>query len=911
MSDDARDDREGRPDPDRLIEEARAEESRAGRGRLRIFFGACAGVGKTYAMLEQGRQKRRSAMDVVAGWVETHGRKETEALLEGLEILPPRRLDYRGVPQREFDLDAALARRPSILLLDELAHTNVPGSRHVKRWQDAEELLQAGIDVYTTVNVQHVESLNDIVAQVTGVTVRETVPDHILETADEIEFIDIPPDDLLQRFREGKVYVPAQAERAMRSFFTKANLVALRELALRTAAERVDDQMRRLRGTERIESVWPVTERILVAISASPAAARVVLAAQRMAAGLRAPWFVVFIETPASVQLTQADRDRVDSTLALAERLGAETAILRGERPADEILAYARERNVTKIVVGKPTRPWWRYRLFGSVVDELMRRSDDIDVYVIRGRAQDAAPAARRPLRPISPVRAYLYAAAATAATTALAAALFERFALVDVSMLLILMIVFVAALLGRGPSILASILGVAAFDFFFVPPRMTFRVFDAAYVLTFVVMLAVALVISTLTVRLRQQVEASRFRETRTASLYGMSRDLSRAASVDEIVHAAETRIAEVLHTEVWILLAGKEGTLQRAPGGVTSGFPLSEKERSVAQWAFDHAALAGRGTATLRAAQAVYVPMIGAGGPVGVMGLFPSEGGETLGPERLHMVEALANQTALALERALLERETREARVNIEAEKLRSALLSSVSHDLRTPLAAITGAASSLLDPTVTFDAATRIELLQSIYGESERLGRLVANLLHMTRLESGAVEIRREWQPIDEVIGSALNHLERHLAERRVSVRLPEGICMAPMDPVLIEQVLVNLVENAVRYSPEGTEIEIRAAREDDRLMVEVADRGPGIPDSEKTRIFEKFHRLEERSRGVGLGLAICRSVMEAHGGSIRVEDREGGGAVFRIVLPLTGKSPEPPAAEKEDPSEVNRA
>jgi two-component system sensor histidine kinase KdpD len=539
-----------------------------------------------------------------------------------------------------------------------------------------------------------------------------------------------------------------------------------------------------------------------------------------------------------------------------------------------------------------------------------VRRSEDIDVYVIRGRAEDAGAIPRRPLRPTSPLRSYVLAVAATAATTAIAALVFRRLAPVNVSMLYILMVVVVAALLGRGPSILASMLGVAAFDFFFVPPHLTFRVSDTEYVLTFFVMLAVALVISTLTVRLRQQVESSRFREARTASLYGLSRELSRAASVEEIVRVAETGIAEILNMEVWILLAGPERILRPA-AGITSGFPLSEKERGVAQWAFDHAAIAGRGTATLHASEALYVPMIGARGAVGVIGLFPGDVEEGLGPERLHMVEVFANQTAIAIERALLERETQEARVRIEAEKLRSALLSSVSHDLRTPLAAITGAASSLLDRSLAFDERTREELISSIYDESERLGRLVANLLHMTRLESGAVRIKKEWQPVEEVVGSALNHLERLLSGRKVSVQLPDGMPMAPMDPILIEQVLVNLVENAVRYTPAGSEIEIRAFGDGRQLTVEVADRGPGIPDAEKDRVFEKFHRLGDPKRGVGLGLAICRSIIEAHGGTIRVEDRAGGGAAFRFTLPLEGESPALPEAPEDDRSEVTKA
>jgi two-component system sensor histidine kinase KdpD len=897
--------RDGRPDPDRLIAEAREEEARAARGRLRVFFGASAGVGKTYAMLEQARAKQAAGCDIVVGWAETHGRKETAALLEGLESLPPRVLQYRGVDQREFDLEGALARRPAILLLDELAHTNVPGSRHVKRWQDAEELLASGIDVYTTVNVQHIESVNDIVAQVTGVTVRETVPDRILEGAEEIEFIDLTPDDLLQRLREGKVYMPAQAERAMQSFFTKVNLIALRELALRTTAERVDAEMRRYRGMKGIGAVWPVSERLLVSISPSPTSARVVRAAQRMAASLHAPWTVVYVETPASVRMGEANRQRVDATLMLAERLGAETAILRGEKVSAEILAHAREHNVTRIVVGKPAGPRWRYRLLGSVVDDLVRDSADVDVYVIRGLPEDAGVVERPPIRPTSPLRSYLAAVAATAVATGIGRLMLPAFAPVNIAMVYLLMIVTVAAVLGRGPSIVASFLGVAAFDFFCIPPYLTFRVGDTEYLLTFLVLLSVALVISTLAVRLRQQVASSRLRETRMATVYAITREFSRAASIEEIAAIAEQRIGDVFQGEIWILLAGLDRRLEAAPG-VTSSFQLADKERAVAQWACDHGQAAGPGTGTLESAGALYVPLTGSLGTLGVIGLFSPQGSRELDPERMHLLEVLASQTAAALERSKLARKSQEAQVGIEAEKMRNALLSSVSHDLRTPLATLKGAASTLLASGPALAPELKQELLQAMVSDSERLERVVTNLLRMTQFDAGALQVRKEWQPVEEVVGSALNHVERLLGGRQVVTDVPSGLSMVPLDAVLIEQVLVNLIENAVRYSPEGAPVEIRARVDSGRfIVIEVLDRGPGIPEEDRERIFEKFHRLHHAGPGTGLGLAICRGIVEAHGGGIDVRDREGGGARFRFTLPLAGLRPDP-IVDDGDPS-----
>jgi len=900
-----------RPDAERILARIQTEEANAARGRLKIFFGASAGVGKTYAMLEQSRVKQRQGVDVVVGWVETHARKETEALLAGLEMLPPRRFDYRGAELREFDIDAALARRPGLLLLDELAHTNAPGARHTKRWRDVEEILATGIDVYTTVNVQHIESLNDVVAQTTGVVVRETVPDSVIERAAEIELVDLTPDDLLQRMKEGKVYIAAQAERAVHGFFKKENLIALRELAMRHAAEHVDAQMRSYKDDHGIGGVWPVAERILVCVSAGPEGAKVVRTAGRMAAGLRAEWFVAHVERPGGLRQTEADRARIAQTMRLAEQLGAKTTTLVGMSVSEEILAFARARNVTRIVVGKPGGARWRYRLFGSVVEDLIRGSEDVDVTVIRGAMDEAGRTPAIAVRRHSPARSYAIAAAVVAAITVIAHLMASRFELTNVVMIYLLGVLAIAVALGRGPSILASILSVAAFDFFLVPPRLTFAVTDSEYLVTFAVMLVVALLTSTLAVRLRQQADSYRRRQEGTAALYRMSREFARSLTLEEVVASAERHIGDVFACEVWVLLPDARGELVRAPG-VTSGFPLDPKEIEVARWVYTHGAPAGLGTATLSSARASYVPLVGARGSVGVIGLFPANEKELMTPETLQHLEAFADQTALVIERALLEREGQEAKLRIEAERLRNLLLSSVSHDLRTPLATITGAASGLLETQPPLGDDVRRELTQSILDEAERLNRLVGNLLTMTSIESGAIQVQTEWQPLDEVVGAALNHMENPLRERPVITRIPDDLPLVPLDGVLIEKVLANLLDNAVKYTPAESAIEISASHADAEVIVAVADNGPGLPPGAEERVFEKFHRGSQAPGrgGVGLGLPICRGIVEAHGGRIWAENREGGGAVFRFALPLRGV---PPTVEEApgDPDGEERA
>jgi two-component system sensor histidine kinase KdpD len=890
-----------RPDPETLLARAKEEEARKTRGRLKLFFGAAAGVGKTFAMLEAARELEAAGMDVVVGYVETHGRAETETLLEGLEILPPRLVPYRGTTLKEFDLDAALTRHPAVLLVDELAHSNAEGSRHTKRWQDVLELIDAGINVHTALNVQHLESLNDLVAKITGVVVRETVPDSVLERADEIELVDLPPDELLQRLQEGKVYLPQQAQEAIRNFFRKGNLIALRELALRRTADRVDAQMQAYMRDHAIAKTWPVAERILVCISPSPQAGQLVRAGRRLATRLGAEWIVAFVETPASAKLSQADRDRVVQTLRLAEQLGAETATLSGPTMSEEILTYARARNVSKIVIGKPVRSLWKRIVLGSIVDALVRGSGEIDIYVVSGDKEAAVPksAGRRPEQTDWP--GYAEALGVVGLCTGLASLMFQHFGLSNLIMVYLLGVVAVAARRGRGPTVLASVLSVATFDFFFVPPFFSFAVSDTQYMVTFAVMLAVALVISGLTVRIRAQADAARNRERRTAALYAMSRELANTRGVDGLLAIAVRHIVDVFPAEVSVLLPDSAGRLA-ARSVPAATLRADSTEQAVAQWVFEHRELAGLGTSTLPGAAALHVPLIGSRGAVGVLGVKPTEAHAFDSPEQLHLLETFANQTALAIERATLADEAQASQVRMETERLRNSLLSSVSHDLRTPLATITGAATTILESESRLDQRTQHELLESIRDEADRLNRLVHNLLEMTRLESGALELRRDWHPLEEVIGAALGQLAKSLGAGRVTVSIPPDLPLVSIDDVLIEQVFVNLLDNAIKYTPPDSAIRIIVTATDSSVIAEVADHGPGLPKGQETRVFDKFYRAApDGRRGAGLGLAICRGIVLAHGGRIWAHNLPEGGVAFLFTLPLTDPPPAPLPAD----------
>ncbi len=884
-----------RPDPDALLKRVQAEEARLEEGKLKVFFGANPGVGKTYAMLQAAHEQRRDGLDVVIGVVETHGRTETDALVEGLEILPRQRVAYRGTTLLEFDLDAALARRPDVILIDELAHSNAPGTRHAKRWQDVQELLRAGIHVYTTLNVQHLESLNDVVAKITNVRVRETVPDSVLERADDVELIDLSPDDLLQRLKEGKVYVPEQIQHAIHNFFAKGNLIALRELALRRTAERVGQQMEVYRRAQAVVRTWPTAETIMVCVNMKPRGPRLIRAARQMAAGLHAKWIAVYVQVPRHLRMSQSERDRVIHTLRLAEQLGAETVTLTGDDVAQELLAYARSRNATKLIVGKPMRAWWKEWLFGSVVLDLVNQSGEIDIYVITGTADEGQPVAHRPLRSAGDVSGYAYAFAGIMIATAADWLMFPYFAMANLIMIYLIAVVAVAISWGRGPSVLASVLSVATFDFFFEPPYFSFALSDMQYLLTSGVMLAVALVISNLTARLQQQAELARYREKRTGVLYTMSRDLAINRGTGMLAQLAAKHLRDAFDAQVAVFLADadKKVHLQR---GELLVFDLDPKESGVAQWVYDHSERAGLGTDTLSGTSALYLPLVASAGAIGVVALRPKDSTLLLDPEQLHLLESLVNQVALAIERTCLSDEAEQAHVRAETERTRNAILSSVSHDLRTPLAIITGAASSLAVGGGELDPMARGELAQSIHREADRLDRLLKSLLEIMRLEAGAVQLNKQWHPLDEIIGAALASLERWLRDHAVHTAVPADLPLVLVDGVLLEQVVINLVENAVKYAPPGSSIDLSASASDREVIVAVADQGPGIPVGEESRIFEKFYRTQHaRERGVGLGLTICRGIVEAHGGRIWAENRSRGGALFRFSIPLPDQQP----------------
>jgi len=886
---------EQRPNPDALLRRVQAEEAEQARGKLKVFFGATAGVGKTYAMLGSAHEQQHDGVDVIVGWVETHGRAETEALLEGLTILPPRVVEHRGTTLREFDLDAALSRRPQLILMDELAHTNAPGSRHPKRWQDVKELLKAGINVYTTVNVQHLECLNDVVTQITGVRVSETVPDSVLEQADDVELIDLPPDDLLQRLKDGKVYMPEQAQQALQNFFRKGNLIALREMALRRTAERVDQQMEVYRRDHAVVRTWPAAETIMVCVNMKPRGPRLVRAARTMATGLHAKWIAVYVQTPRHLRMPQADRDRVNQTLRLAELLGAETVVLSGAHVVQELLSYAHTRNVAKIIVGKPVRARWKEWVFGSVVAELVQQSGETDIYVITGEAGESRPLATQAMKRNSDWSSYGAGLVGVALSTAVAWLMFPYFGLANLIMVYLLGVVLVATRYGRGPSVLASVLSVAAFDFFFVPPYLSFAVSDIQYLLTFAVMLVVALTISGLAVRTKQQAELARHQERRTAVLYALSRDLATHRGTGLLVQLAAKHLREVFDGQVAIFLADADKRVQLQRGELLH-FEFDPKESGVAQWVFEHNERAGLGTDTLAGASALYLPLVGSSGSIGVVAVRPTEPSRFLDPDQLLLLESLVNQVALAIERTRLSEEAQQAHVHVEMERMRNAILSSVSHDLRTPLATITGAASSMLDGQGHLDPPARLELARSIYREADRLDRLLRNLLDLMRIEAGAVQLNKEWHPMDEVVGAALARLEGRLRDHTVNTAFPADLPLVLVDGVLLEQVVINLVENAVKYAPAGSVIDLSASARDREMVVEVADRGPGVPVGEEARIFDKFYRAKPaREGGVGLGLTICRGVIEAHGGRIWAENRQGGGAVFRFAIPLLERQP----------------
>jgi two-component system sensor histidine kinase KdpD len=890
---------EARPDPDQLLTTVKAEEARARRGKLRIFFGASAGVGKTYSMLEAARNARASGREIVVGYVEPHGRIETERLLEGLEQLPTLPVQYRGTVRREFDLDAGLKRRPAILVVDELAHSNLvegdPQPRHAKRWQDIEELLEQGIDVWTTVNVQHLESLNDLVAQITGVRQRETIPDRVFDEADDIELIDLPADDLIARLNSGKVYVPEQAATAVERFFRKSNLIALRELALRRVADRVDASARASALTDRTSRAWLARDRVLVAIGPDDQAEQVVRAGKRIADGLDAQWTVVYVETPELLRLSTTERNRRIDLLRLAESLGAETVTLDGPSAAQTLLEYARTRNATRVVIGAPRRHGWRDWLRSSTASELVRRARGFDVITIGTSGELPAPrraAAGETAELAIPMewQRYGWALLTSAIATGIAFAMYPYFDMANIVMAYVLASTLAGLRFGRGPAVVAAVVNVLAFDFCFVPPRYTFSVSDFQYLVTFAVMLIVTLTIANLMASVRQQTRVAGARQRRTASLYAMSRELAATRGATNMAQVAVRHVAEVFDCKAVVLLPDTNGRLGYPHEPPIEG-SLLKADLSIAQWVVDHGRRAGLGSDTLPAAPALYVPLGNERQRLGVLAVLPENRRRILLPEQRHLLETFAGQLGLAVERAQLADTAESARVAAETESLRNTLLASISHDLRTPLAVIAGASSTLAERGDNLDEAARGSLARSIETKAREMSELVSNVLDLMRFESGQILLRRDWETLDDLIGSALGRIEERLQDHPVQVAIPGDLPALYVDADLVVQTFVNLLDNVVKYTPGGTPVRIAAQPDDDFILVTVDDEGPGLPATQRDRLFDKFQRGQDEGTvgGAGLGLAICRAIVRAHGGDIAAGDRPGGGARLQFTLP----------------------
>ncbi|PDT12535.1 sensor histidine kinase KdpD [Rhizobium sp. M1] len=896
MPDDNRD-QAGRPSPDALLEKARAEM----RGRLKIFLGAAPGVGKTYEMLISGRAKLADGLDVVIGVVETHGRKETEALVAGFEIIPRVEIDYKGRLLEEMDLDGILARRPDLVLVDELAHTNAEGSRHPKRYLDVKELLDRGIDVYTTLNIQHVESLNDVVSQITRIRVRETVPDSIIDLADDVEIIDLTPDDLIKRLHDGKVYMPRTAERALTNYFTPGNLTALRELALRKTAQRVDDQLLTHMQAHAISGPWAAGDRVLVSVDHHPRSASLVRYASRMASRLRAPWAAVYIETNRSINLSEAERDTIAATLRLAEQLGGEAITIPGREVAEELVRHATANNVTHIVIGAPKKPTWRDWWGRSITDELIRKTGEISVHVISGTEKDGTTARGIKAAAAAPqldFRAYLLATGYVAIALGVSIVLDQVLDVRNLALVFLMAVLTSAVLHGLRPALYSCILGALSFNFFFLPPRYTLTISDPESVLAFFFFLGVAIIASNLTATVQRQAAAARQRARTTEDLYLFSKKLAGTGTLDDVLWATAFQLASMLKVRV-VLLLPEDGSI-----AVKAGYPpddtLDDADIAAARWAWEHNHAAGRGADTLPGAKRLYVPLRTGRTAVGVIGLDSDRrDGPLLTPEQQRLLDALADQAALAIERIQLVADVDRARLAAEADRLRSALLTSISHDLKTPLAAILGAAGTLRDYFASMPEEDRADLLSTVVDESERLNRFIANLLDMTKIESGAMEPNSALHYAGDIVGTALARAAKILEHHKTEMSIPAELPMVRVDPVLFEQVIFNLLDNAAKYAPAGSVIHIEGWADADNVVVQVLDEGPGIPPADLARVFDTFYRVRKGDQvraGTGLGLSICRGFIEAMGGTITAGNRRGRpGATFTIRLPKPNDIP----------------
>lgn len=886
-----------RPDPDALLAAIQRDESRQGRGKLKIFLGMVAGVGKTYAMLDAARQLQADGLDVLVGYAETHGRMETDALLSSLDSIPRRKVEYRGTILQELDTDAVLARRPALILVDELAHTNAPGSRHLKRYQDVIELLEAGINVWTTVNVQHFESRADAVRQITGITVHETVPDSLLDLADEIELIDLSPEDLRKRLVEGKVYTPERVEAAANNFFRIGNLTALREMALRLTAEHVDHKLQDYMQLKQIAGPWKSGERLMVAVGPSPFSERLIRWTRRMAYNLEAPWLAVYVDT--SRPLSSDAKARLSRNIALARSLGGEIITVGGENIPSALLRVARQRNVTQIVMGKPQHTRWQTLLRGgSLVDHTISDSGDIDIYVVTGdktSPERSLPQALR-LEIHSQRQQYLWAMLVVAIVTSVDLLLFDALPWLGyqaVGLTELLTVLLIAAYLGRGPALLAAAVSAVSWNFLFIDPRLTFTIDHFQDVILFTLYFAIAIFTGNLTARIRTQERQAWQTTERMTALYTLAHETATAVNMDDVLQTAVTQISRVFDAEVAILLP-RIGHLERQPLAYSS-LTLDDKEFGVAVWVYEHGKPAGRFTDTLSQAAAQFHPLHTPTRIVGVIGIRTHQD-KALSFDQEILLETFISQIAVVIERELLDEAAEQSAVLRESERLYTVLLNSISHELRTPIATIKGASSSLLDPATGVNEGARMELAKDIQSAADRLNRLVENLLDMSRLESGRLQLKREWCDLGDLIGVAVQRVDYCASNHPIQIHPEPQLSLVHVDFVLIEQVIVNLLDNACNYTPPGTPIVIEVQMTNRHIEMTISDSGPGIPQNLLDRIFDKFYRLPGTATGgTGLGLSISRGLVEAHGGTLIAENRPEGGARFRLRLPLNGTPP----------------
>lgn len=872
-----------RPDPDKLLEQIQREES---HGKLKLFFGACAGVGKTFAMLNAAQAQQQQGRHVVIGVVETHGRAETQAQLGDLPQLALREVDYRKRKLREFDLDAALALKPDLILIDELAHSNVEGSRHRKRWQDVEELLQAGIDVYSTLNVQHLESLNDVVGQITGIRVSELVPDKVFDQADEVILVDLPAEDLLQRMKEGKVYLAPQAEKAKANFFRKGNLIALRELALRRTADRVDEQMRAYRSGAAIAQIWQANERILLGVDAQDQDNALIHAAARFANLTKAEWTAVYVETPKLQKRGAAHQENIAQKFNLVQSLGGGSITLHGDDVSAVLLEYAQSRNISRIVVGRRSGSSSSYRrwLRPGVCERLLQNTANIDIHVIPRATQPVTPSKPAAMRMAGEAhfsslkrKGYLWAIAISGLTSLAAGAVFNYFELSNIIMLYLLGVMLIANRYGRGPGIAASLLSVVCFDFFFVQPAWSFSVSDTQFLLTFAIMLSAALVISNLTASLKRQAMIANLRERRSQALYEMGKELAAAMTITHIAEVSIHHLSGLFGAKIAILVAdmddklhGSDAVDYQVHGRQMEG-QLKAFDIAIAQWTYDHQEQAGLGTQTLPSSTVLYVPLKAPMRTRGVLAIAPLASDSRFDIEQRQLLDTFAAQIGLALERKHYVEVARDALISMESERLRNSLLSAISHDLRTPIAVQLSIIERLKQQMPFTQDNT---LLEDLASQTFHMNQLVINLLDMARLQAGNVTLNRQWQSLEEVVGSALRAMQPATQHHQLSTHIPPDLPLIRYDALLLERVLCNLLDNAIKYSRPASRIHLAASLQGAEIWVSLSDQGQGIALENQQRLFEKFNRGDKESDkpGVGLGLSICKNIIQAHHGKI---------------------------------------